>query len=111
MIWSVCSKVLWSDPVDNTRRCAISRVLFARSEAFFDSPPKLKSYAANLFRQRAFQFQQFSLHLEPAAVAAQRAVGCDHAMARDHDRDRLRLFAMPTARNAFGLPTARAIAA
>src|SRR5207302_934622 len=36
--------------------------------------------------ERAFQLQQLSLYVETSAITAQRSVGGDHAMARDHDR-------------------------
>src|SRR5262245_28874910 len=38
--------------------------------------------------QRTLVLEQGALAVQPAAVARERAVRADHAMARDHDRDR-----------------------
>jgi len=38
-------------------------------------------------RERAFEFEQPSFHVKAAAVTTERAVGGNHAMAGDDDRD------------------------
>jgi len=53
---------------------------------------------------RRLVLQQPFLHPKSAAVPDEAAVGANDAMAREHYRQRVLLFAMPTARLAFGLP-------
>ena len=54
------------------------------------------------------QLQQLSLAFQPTGVAGQRAVGADHPVARDHDRDRVATVGQADrARGRVGLPTGR----
>src|SRR6185312_15246866 len=59
-------------------------------------PAELYGYAGvcralgELGLERALQLQQPALALQPATVAAEGAAGAQHAVAWDHDRDRVR---------------------
>ena len=48
--------------------------------------------------------EQPALALQPAAIAGERTVAADHAMARHDNADRICPLARPTARTASGLP-------
>ena len=68
--------------LDQHERHAPDRARAARAA------PATRSRAPS--RAGALEIEQEALGVEPAAVAGERAVRADHAVARDHDRDRIR---------------------
>ena len=61
----------------------------ARATAPRTRPRRAPAPARTISSERALELQQPALALQPAAVAAEPAAGVQHAVAGDHDRDRV----------------------